>query len=516
MKRYLLFTVFVSGMTTLAAELAASRLIGNVFGTSNIVWASIIGLILIYLTLGYFLGGKWADANPTPAAMYRVLAWGAFTLGLVPFIAGPVLRAAATAFETLSVGILGGSFIAVLVLFVVPITLLGTISPFAIRLLVDDTAHAGRTSGQIYAISTLGSFIGTFLPTLVFIPAIGTTKTFLLFSLILLFVALAGMGLFASKHEMFKLFWMPIVLVIIAALSAGQALKSNSGQIYETESAYNYIQVAQINGFTILRLNEGQGVHSIYSPDTLKYDGPWEEFLVGPYFYADRKPGDIKRMAIVGLAAGTAARQATAVYPGIEIDGFELDPKIVEVGRNYFGMTMPNLTVHIGDGRLGLEQSKTKYNIIAVDAYRPPYIPAHMTTQEFFQIVASHLADDGVLTINSASVPGDRRLINGLATTMGTIFPSVYTMDIPGTLNTMIFATKQKTIPENFAMNLVAFSQDPNVHPLLLSTMQVTFAHLNTGYETTTVYTDDHAPIEWIVNDMVIRFVLEGGTQSLQ
>ena len=92
---------------------AAGRLIGNVFGTSNIVWASIIGLILIYLTLGYFLGGKWADQNPTAGAMYRILAWGAFTLGLVPFIAGPVLRSAATAFETLQVGILGGSFVAV-------------------------------------------------------------------------------------------------------------------------------------------------------------------------------------------------------------------------------------------------------------------------------------------------------------------------------------------------------------------------------------------------------------------
>ena len=107
MRRYLLFTVFISGMTTLAAELAAGRLIGNVFGTSNIVWASIIGLILIYLTLGYFLGGKWADANPTPVALYRVLAWGAFTLGLVPYIAGPVLRSAASAFEVLQVGISG-------------------------------------------------------------------------------------------------------------------------------------------------------------------------------------------------------------------------------------------------------------------------------------------------------------------------------------------------------------------------------------------------------------------------
>ncbi len=516
MRRYLLFTVFVSGMTTLAAELAAGRLIGNVFGTSNLVWASIIGLILIYLTLGYFIGGKWADANPTPGAMYRVLAWGAFTLGLVPYIAGPVLRSAATAFEVLQVGILGVSFAAVLILFSVPITLLGTISPFAIRLSVDDPLRAGQISGQIYAISTLGSFIGTFLPTLVTIPAIGTTRTFLLFSLVLLFVALAGLGQFASRREMFKLMWMPVLIALIAIVASGRSLKQSSGQVYETESAYNYIQVAEQSGFTILRLNEGQGVHSIYHPDILQYNGPWDQFLAGPYFYADRKPSSIQRVAIVGLAAGTAARQMTAVYGDIPIDGFELDPKIVEVGQKYFGMTMPNLNVVIGDGRLNLERSPYKYDIIAVDAYRPPYIPPHMTTQEFFEIVASHLADDGVLTINSASVPGDRRLIDGLATTMGTVFPSIYTVDIPGSLNTMIFATKQPTRAEDFAANLVALSGDPNVSPLLIHTMQTTFSGLKSGYEVTTVFTDDHAPIEWIVNDMVVRFILGGGTEYLQ
>jgi spermidine synthase len=516
MRRYLLFTVFISGMTTLAAELAAGRLIGNVFGTSNIVWASIIGLILIYLTVGYFIGGKWADAKPTPGAMYRILAWGAFTLGLVPFVAGPVLRSAANAFEVLQVGILGASFIAVLILFSVPITLLGMISPFAIRLSVDDPTHAGEISGRIYATSTLGSFIGTFLPVLVFIPAIGTTRTFLLFSLVLLFVALAGLGKYASRSAMFKLLWMPVVLAVVAMIWSGQALKHNTGQIYETESAYNYIQVAEQNGYTILRLNEGQGVHSIYNPNTLQYNGPWDQFLVGPYFYANRKPSDIKRIAIVGLAAGTAARQMTAVYGNIPIDGFELDPKIVEVGKKYFDMNMPNLNVHIGDGRLGLEQSPYKYDIIAVDAYRPPYIPAHMTTQEFFEIAASHLTEDGVLVINSASVPGDRRLINGLATTMGTVFPSIYTVDIPGSLNTMIFATRQQTQPENFAINLLSLSKDPNVHPLLIASMQTAFANMKSGYEKTTVFTDDHAPIEWIVNDMVIRFILAGGTQYLQ
>jgi len=516
MKRYLLFTVFVSGMTTLAAELAAGRLIGNVFGTSNLVWASIIGLILIYLSLGYSLGGKWADKNPTPGAMYRILAWGAFTIGLVPYIAGPVLRSAATAFEALSVGIMAGSFIAVLILFSVPITLLGAISPFAIRLSVDDTSKAGQISGQIYAISTLGSFIGTFLPTLITIPTIGTKLTFFVFGLFLLFVALIGLAKFASRREMLKLIWMPVLLAIVAALSAGQSLKNSKGQVYETESAYNYIQAQEQSGYTLLKLNDGQGVHSIYHPDTLNYGGPWEQFLVGPYFYAGRKPQDVKRMAIVGLAAGTAARQASAVYGAIPIDGFELDEKIVEVGKKYFGLNLPNLTVHIGDGRLNLERSQHKYDIIAVDAYRPPYIPPHMTTQEFFGIIASHLTDDGALTINVGSVPGDRRLVDGLATTMATQFASIHIMDIPGTLNTMIFATKQPTTRENFTANLVTLSTDSSVHPLLVSAMATTFANLKDGYTTTTVFTDDLAPIEWIVNDMVVSFVLQGGLEFLQ
>jgi spermidine synthase len=516
MKKYLYFTVFVSGMTTLAAELSASRLIGNVFGTSNLVWASIIGLILIYLTLGYFLGGRWADRWPEAASMYRVLAWGAFTLGVVPYIANPVLRFAAKSFEGLDVAVLLGSFAAVLILFSVPVTLLGTISPFAIRLSVEDPKTSGVTAGTIYGISTLGSFIGTFLPVLVTIPTIGTRNTFLVFSLLLLFVALAGLGRYGSRKLMLQNLWMPVVLVILAALLAGQSLKSTTGQIYETESAYNYIQVQQLNGYTMLRLNDGEGIHSIYNPNTLNYGGPWEQFLVGPYFYSNAQPADVHRIAIIGLAAGTTARQAAAVYGPIQIDGYELDPKIIDVGKKYFDENLPNLNIQIGDGRWNLEQSQNKYEIIAVDAYRPPYIPPHMTTQEFYQICYDHLSDNGVLTINVGSVPGDRRLINGLATTMATLFPSIHIMDIPGTLNTMIFATKRPTTTADFATNLSLFSHRTDIHPLLLTAMQTTFANMKLGYETTQVFTDDKAPIEWIVNDMVVRFALSGQLEGLQ
>ncbi len=518
MKKYIYFTVFVSGMTTLAAELSASRLIGNVFGTSNLVWAAIIGLMLFYLTVGYSLGGKQADKHPHAEAMYKVLAWGSFTLGIVPFIANPVLRAAATAFDGLQVGVMVGAFVAVLVLFSIPITLLGMISPYAIRLSMDDTERAGKISGNIYAISTLGSFVGTYLPVLVLIPTIGTTKTFLFFSLLLLFVALVGIAKSAGAKAMLPYLLMVVAIAVMAFFGIGRNIKKTEGQVYETESAYNYIEVLQRGSETHLRLNDGQGVHSVYDPDNLDYNGPWEQFLVGPFFNAPPvQTSDVQRIAIVGLAAGTSARQATAIYGDIPIDGYEIDPKIIEVGETYFGMSeLDNLNAYAEDGRWGLEHSPYQYDIIAVDAYRPPYIPWHLTTVEFFEIAAAHLTPTGVLTINVGRLPNDRRLINGLATTIAQIFPSVYVMDIPYTLNSIIYATKQPTDQDFLAANFVHLYESGDAHPLLLDAMQTAWEYQQPGYETTTVFTDDLAPIEWITNDMILGFMLGGDVSSLQ
>ena len=516
MRKYIYFTVFISGMTSLAAEFGASRLLGNVFGTSNPVWAAIIGLILIYLTVGYFVGGRWADRSPHPKTMYAILAWGAFTLGIVPYVASPVLRLAANAFDGIQVGVLAGAFVGVLVLFTLPVTLLGMISPFAIRLSMDDAGHAGNVAGTIYGISTIGSFIGTFLPTLLLIPTIGTTRTFLVFSLTLLLVALVGLGVSAGRKAMLPYLLMVAALFLLAFLGGKGGIKKSAGQIYETESAYNYIQVLEINGTHYLRLNEGQGIHSVYDSQTLEYGGPWQQFLVAPFFYPGQKPEAVRRIAIVGLAAGTTARQAAAVFPNVIIDGFEIDPKIVEVGRKYFDMNLPNLNVIVQDGRWGLANSQEKYDLICVDAYRPPYIPPHLTTREFFQIAADHLKPEGSLAINVGRAPNDRRLINGLATTLGTIFASIYVMDIPNTFNSIIYATFQPTEPSNLSSNLIALSKNAGAQPLLLDSMALTWTNLQPAPEHTVVFTDDLAPIEWMTNNLILDFILRGEMGSMK
>ncbi|MCJ7700434.1 MAG: fused MFS/spermidine synthase [Anaerolineales bacterium] len=516
-QRYLYFTVFASGMTTLGIELGASRLLGSVFGTSNLVWASIIGLILIYLTLGYFIGGWWADRSPHPKTFYTLLSWGAFTAGVIPFVSRPVLRAAADAFDYLEVGVLVGSFSAVVILFVIPITLLGTISPFAIRLTLRDSRDAGKISGRIYAISTLGSFVGTFLPDLVLIPLIGTTFTFLCLGGFLLLVALLGLWKYAGLKASLKMGWMVLILFVLGMLWGSGAIKKSAGQIFETESSYNYIQVLEDDGYRYLRLNEGQGIHSIYHPEEIAYYGPWMQVLAAPFFNPDPfTPEDVNRMAIVGLAGGTIARQATAVFGPIPIDGYEIDPEIIRVGQEYFGMEMPNLNPVAVDGRWGLAHSSQEYTIISIDAYRPPYIPWHLTTQEFFEVVYDHLSEDGVLVINVGRAPNDRRLIDGLAGTIGSVFPSVYVMDIPDTFNSMIYASAQTTSIENLYRNYNALLERDDIHPILTAALRRVIVNLQPLPESEIVFTDDLAPIEWMTNNMVLNYIFFSGMEELQ
>lgn len=517
-KKYLFLTVFFTGMTSLAVELSASRLLGNVYGSSNLVWACIIGLILIYLTLGYWLGGKLADRHPEPKVFYRLLMWASLTVGLVPMIARPILRAAANAFDQLQVPMLVGAFITVLVLFIVPVTLIGMASPFALKLALHDTENAGKESGRLSAISTLGSFIGTFLPVLVLVPLIGTFRTFLFFSSLLMLIATIGFFVYVDFRSWLRQAWMPIVLILLWVFGTRGVDKTSENMIYETESAYNYIQVLDYDGTRYLRLNEGQGFHSVYNEDELFYGGPWSQVLVAPFFNAAPYSVDsVQSVAIVGLAAGTTARQATAVFgEDIQIYGFEIDPKIVEVGQMYFGMTEPNLNVIVEDGRWGLEHSENIYDIISVDAYRPPYIPWQMTTVEFFEIVYNHLSDQGALVINIGRSPLDRTLVNDLATTVRQIFPTVFTMDVPNSFNTILFATRQPGSWDNLWENYAQISSSKDADPLLLEAMATTLMNAQPEPEMTRVYTDDKTPIEWVTNKIVVDYILGGDIGDLQ
>lgn len=184
-RAFLIASVLVGGISSLGIQLAASRLLQPSFGSSQFIWANVIGLTLLNLTIGYHLGGQLADRRPEPQMLGRILLAAGLLTAPIPLVARPILQWSATAFQTFSFGVFFGSFFGVLLLLSAPIILLGMISPFAIRLSMRDVTSAGSTAGSLYALSTLGSIIGTFLPVLFLIPTVGTSNTFYIFALAL-------------------------------------------------------------------------------------------------------------------------------------------------------------------------------------------------------------------------------------------------------------------------------------------------------------------------------------------
>lgn len=528
--RYLYLAVFTSGMTTLAVELSASRLLGNVFGTSNLIWANVIGLMLLYLTAGYFIGGRWADRSPNFKTFYQILIWGAFLSALIPLAARPVLTLAASAVVGIEAGLAIGSFAAVLILFSVPVTLLGCVSPFAIRLAVTTLQDAGKISGRIYAISTLGSLLGTFLPVLFLIPELGTFRTFILFAGVLYAVGFVGLWRSSPRRAALTL-WMPALILVLAFILLAGPLRSpisithSNGTVeqfkllYDSESPYNYIQVQEdANGYRYLYLNEGQGIHSQWHPSVYFYRRTWDFFLTAPYFNAPPvTPDDVQSLLVIGLATGTIARQYIEVYGDIPIDGVEIDPDILEVGARFFDMNqekMPSLTTYAQDGRYVLNQLDRQYDVVGVDAYRPPYIPWHLTTVEFFREVRDHLTDRGVVAINVGRTNTDRRLVDALTATLLTVFPTVHAMDVPASFNTILVATLQPTDSDDLLQNLNSLPE--NAHPGLRETLTLATQSLVPAAASDLIFTDDRAPVETLVDSLVLNFLLSGDSSQLQ
>lgn len=509
-------------MSTLAIELSASRLIGSVFGTSNLVWANVIGLMLLYLTIGYFLGGWIADRSPTKPTLYQLIVAASILSGIIPMVSRPVLRLASTAVIGAQAGLALGSFVVVLVLFSAPVILLGTISPIVIRLLITSVEHAGRVAGRVYAISTMGSILGTFLPVLITIPLIGTSRTFLLFASSLFLVGFIGLFIERSANVLLiagiiffsASYWMD-------QSSIRQPLSDQFEIIYEGESAYNYIQVQEdTNGYRYLFLNEGQGIHSQWHPQRLTYQRTWSFFLAAPLFSPPPYTIEsVDRLLVIGLAAGTIPRQYAAVYDGVIMDGIEIDAEIIRVGEQYFGIStveLPNLTTYAQDGRYVLNQLNAQYDIVAIDAYRPPYIPWHLTTVEFFREVESHLTENGVVAINVGRTPSDRRLVDALSSTLAQVYPTVHAIDVPNTFNTILIASHQPTTVEMFDQNAAAITANPEVHPALVEVIQLVSANRVPVAFSEVIFTDDLAPIEFLVDSLVLNFLMGGELEQLQ
>ncbi|TMF91119.1 MAG: methyltransferase domain-containing protein [Chloroflexi bacterium] len=501
-RRWLLPLVFISGMASLGVEFGAARLLAPYFGTSLYVWGVLIGLILIYLSAGYVIGGRLADRHPRDEVLYQITAWAGLWIGIIPLVSYPILLMSQQGFKELSVGLVAGTLLAVVLLFAAPVILLGCVSPFAIRLLLRDVETGGNTAGRVYALSTAGSILGTFLPVFWFIPSYGTRPTLEGFGLALVGISIAGLW---PRRRLYASF---AAAVIIAWIFLPSGIKPPQvGQLlYEKESAYHYIQVVQDGSKTELILNEGEAIHSIYDSQSLQTGGPWDYMVVADSFRptqgAEVTPTDV---AILGLAGGTAARQYTAAFgTGVQITGVEIDPDILDVARRYFHLDEPNVHPVVGDARYWLNTQARQYDVVVMDAYRQPYIPFHLTTREFFSEVRDHLRPGGVAVVNAGRTATDYRLVDAIASTMAAVYPSVFLVDVPAFNNTLVYGTTNLVTLDDVRHNLGLVSE-PFAGSVAQSVLNEGDLRVSPYHDQ--VFTDDLAPVERLIDEIIFGYV---------
>lgn len=503
---YLYITEFFAGMAVMAVELGASRLLAPYFSSSQIVWTIIIGTIMIAMALGNVAGGKWADKDADPARLFKRILISAVWIAFIPVLGKYIILAiTGIMIVTVSTGLLiWSSLAACMVIFVFPLFLLGTVTPSLIKYTISDIEESGSVAGRLGACNTIGSIIGTFLPTFVTIPSVGTGMTFLIFSGILLVI---GLLFFISRKAKPVLCTVSTVLYIIACIFGHTSHFAFwiSDLTYEGESVYNYLQVTDTKYATSLSTNVLFGVQSI-KMKTGNLTGMYYDYaLAAPTMALGYEDGDVTvagtdkpDILILGMGTGTFAVQCEKYFPGCNITGVEIDEKITELAHTYFDLP-EDINVYTYDGRAFLEADAGKYDVILVDAYQDITIPFQMSSSEFFNLVKDHLKENGIMVMNmNMHGNGETDITTYLSDTVASVFPNVATVNVIGSTNRELFASVNVDLFKSLEYN-ADFSSDDGLTYQLGKVMAGLTAYEGTGL----IFTDDKAPVELLGMEVI-------------
>ena len=401
---------FITGAIVMSFEMLGSRYLGPFFGSGIFTWASLISTVLAALCVGYFLGGAIADRHPSVIVLAGIIAIGSVYLVVLPTFAQPVLQFFVWSIDDIKLG----SLLSALAIMFFPVALLGTYSPFAIRLLLPSRANSGLVSGTVYGVSAAGSILGTLGTTFYLIPLIGSraiTFTLGISGLVASALLLAGSraGGRARLGGLVVLVATSLLSMPASPLSAEELfdaqiradlLKHKDGLIAHVETAYNDIFVGKVQ--TLLKMSfQWKGWYFYESAVNLADGDDLPMLYARVVGLAAIYPQDVKRVLVLGLGGGAVPLYLAHFLPDATVDSVEVDPGVIEAAKKYFGLRETE-RFHLieGDGRLYLNRHSEKYDIIVLDAFSGSYIPFHMMTKEFYQLVREHLAPHGVVAIN--------------------------------------------------------------------------------------------------------------------
>ncbi len=520
-KLFLYMTEFFAGMSVMAVELGASRLLAPYFSSSQIVWTIIIGTIMIAMALGNIYGGRAADKDPDPGRLYTRILIAAVWIALIPLVGKYVILgiSAVLIFAVNSNFLVIAAFAACMVVFVFPLFLLGTVTPSLAKYTTDSLEDNGKIIGTLGAFNTVGSIIGTFLPTFVTIPAVGTAITFLIFAGILialsiLFFVTTGSepesendnsisgksGNLDAKRKNTRKIALSLVIFLLCCIFGHNSSFAfwEKDLTYEGESVYNYLQVKENPNSVILSTNVLFGVQSILIKDGTLTGMYYDYALAAPYMAGIKekeKAGENIDVLILGMGSGTYATQLSRYFDNVNVEGVEIDDKITDLAHKYF--ELPESTkVTTYDGRAYLNAIDNRYDVIMVDAYQDITIPFQMSSREFFSMVKEHLKDDGVMVVNmnmySEELDSSNPTINTyLADTISSVFENVAIVDVVGSTNKELFASNNAHYLDNLAAN-AALEENESLKAMMDRVKQTALFY-DAG---TNVMTDDKAPVE--------------------
>ncbi len=500
-KYYLYLTEFFAGMSVMAVELGASRLLAPYFSSSQIVWTIIIGTIMIAMALGNIWGGRSADKNPNPDKLYIRIIIAAVWIAAIPILGKYIIVviSALLVFTISNNFLIFAAFLSCMIIFVFPLFLLGTVTPSLVKYTVDSLEDSGKTVGALGAFNTIGSIIGTFLPTFVTIPAVGTSVTFLIFAGILLILSL--IYFISTKGKKKQCAAGIILFFICCAFGASSRFAFwETNLLYEGESIYNYLQVKETDDSVILSTNVLFGVQSIMKKDG-GATGMYYDYAMAAPAMAGRVDGD---MLILGMGTGTYAKQCAHYYGASSIKGVEIDEKITKLAGEYFELPS-SVPVTTYDGRAYLAADKGTYDVIMVDAYQDITIPFQMSSIEFFTLVKEHLNENGVMVVNMNMHSDAEGNINDyLSDTIAEVFDYVYTVDVRGSTNRELFATQNPDVISDFEA-VRGTVQDTELQMMLARVSERIAPYEKGEY----LLTDDKAPVELLGMQVIDSLIQE-------
>jgi spermidine synthase len=498
--------VFVAGMASMSLEFAASRILIPVFGSSIYTWGSLIGVILTGLSLGYHIGGKLADKNPSFLKLCLVI----FTAGLyiifIPFIAPTIT----SSFIQIVSDSQYASLFAVFTLLILPTFLLGIVSPYAIKLATRRLAELGNVSGNLYSLSTLGSIVGTFLTVFILIPTFEINN--IIFGLgvtLMVFSSLFGLARFPKVLTVFVVVVLLLFFPSVNLSSAGNVMVHAGTLVHEKETLYSHLDVIDYGNIRTLYLDGN--IHSqMYKDKPEELVNTYTKYFHLGFLFNP----NAKDVLFVGGGGFSGPKNFFSMYSDVRIDVVEIDSDVIRAARDYFNLPVDNgsrLMIYNDDARNFLSKTEKKYDLIILDAFSQNYVPFHLMTLEYFQLLDKKLTSDGVIISNNiGSMTGDRSdIVRAVYKTISQVFPSLYvfpTEHNPGNLqNIMLAAMKNSTVEySKDQLRQLESDNDKNNHNSSTILADIDYSeHLYEAELKTNdvpLLTDQFAPVEMLIN----------------